>query len=108
LKVSASYNAGRITQNVIVWFSDRFFPLRRNREDLQWETQPKIQRVAFRKLVMLHAAHKLSDFAGTGNSLEGLSGEREGQHAVRINRQYRLCFIWLDGNASEVEIVDYH
>ncbi len=67
-----------------------------------------LQRVAFRKLVMLHAAHVLSDLAGPGNSLEALSGDREGQHAIRVNDRYRLCFVWSDGNASNVEIVDYH
>ncbi len=67
-----------------------------------------IQRAAFRKLVMLHAAKALSDLAGVGNSLEALTGDREGQHAIRVNLQYRLCFVWSDGNAGNVEIVDYH
>jgi len=67
-----------------------------------------IQRVAFRKLVMLHAAKALSDLAGVGNSLEALAGDRKGQHAIRVNLQYRLCFVWSDGNASNAEIVDYH
>ncbi len=67
-----------------------------------------IQRVAFRKLVMLHAAHALGDLAGPGNSLEALTGDRQGQHAIRVNSQYRLCFVWADGNASNAEIVDYH
>jgi proteic killer suppression protein len=43
-----------------------------------------------------------------GNRLEALTGNRKGQHSIRINDQYRLCFIWLNGDASEVEIVDYH
>ena len=67
-----------------------------------------IQRVAFRKLVMLHAAGLLSDLGGVGNSLEALTGDRKGQYAIRINSQFRLCFVWSDGNATEVEIVDYH
>ena len=67
-----------------------------------------IQRAAFRKLVMLHAAKTLSDLAGAGNSLEALTEDRKGQHAIRISLKYRLCFVWLDGNAGEVEIVDYH
>jgi proteic killer suppression protein len=67
-----------------------------------------IQRAAFRKLVMLHAAKALSDMAGVGNSLEALAGDRKGQHAIRITSQYRLCFVWSNGNASNVEIVDYH
>jgi proteic killer suppression protein len=56
-----------------------------------------IQRVAFRKLVTLHAAEALSDLAGVGNSLEALGGDRKGRHAIRVNLQYRLCFVWLDG-----------
>jgi proteic killer suppression protein len=67
-----------------------------------------IQRVAFRKLVMLHAANALGDLAGVGNSLEALAGDRKGQHAIRVNSQYRLCFAWADRNAEDVEIVDYH
>ena len=57
---------------------------------------------------MLHAATALSDLAGVGNSLEALTGDRRGQHSIRISGQYRLCFVWLDGNAMDVEIVDYH
>lgn len=57
---------------------------------------------------MLHAANALSDLAGVGNSLEALTGDRTGQHAIRVNIQYRLCFTWSDGNAANVEIVDYH
>jgi proteic killer suppression protein len=67
-----------------------------------------IQRVAFRKLVMLHAAKTLSDLAGAGNSVEALTANRKGQHAIRVSLKYRLCFVWSDGNASDVEIVDYH
>ncbi|MGE0650530.1 MAG: type II toxin-antitoxin system RelE/ParE family toxin [Alphaproteobacteria bacterium] len=67
-----------------------------------------IARVARRKLDMLHAARLLSDLASPpGNRLEALSGDRKGQHAIRINDQFRLCFIWSDG-AEAVEIVDYH
>ncbi len=57
---------------------------------------------------MLHAAKALGDLAGPGNSLEALAGDRKGQHAIRINIQYRLCFVWSNGNAGSVEIVDYH
>jgi toxin HigB-1 len=67
-----------------------------------------IQRIAFRKLVMLHAAKTLSDLAGAGNSLEALTADRKGQHAIRVSLKYRLCFVWSDGNAGNVEIVDYH
>ena len=57
---------------------------------------------------MLHAAEKLSDLAGVSNSLEALTGDRKGQHAIHVNDRYRLCFIWTERDASEVEIVDYH
>ena len=68
-----------------------------------------IERVAFRKLQKLHAATLLSEMAfPPGNRLEAHKGRRTGQHSIRINEQWRLCFIWRDGNAYEVEIVDYH
>jgi proteic killer suppression protein len=66
-----------------------------------------VQRVAFRKLVMLHAAKALN-LAGASNSLEALAGDRKGQYAIRVDIQYRLCFVWSNGNAGNVEIVDYH
>jgi proteic killer suppression protein len=67
------------------------------------------ERVAQRKLTMLDAAVKLADLgAAPGNRLEALKGARMGQHAIRINDQYRLCFVWQRGDATEVEIVDYH
>lgn len=65
--------------------------------------------VARRKLEMLDAAHRLDDLrVPPGNRLEALKGDREGQHSVRINDQWRLCFVWRDGGADQVEIVDYH
>jgi toxin HigB-1 len=67
------------------------------------------QRVALRKLTQLENANELADMAvPPGNRLEPLSGDRKGQHSVRINDQYRVCFVWEDGDAYEVEIVDYH
>lgn len=64
---------------------------------------------AERKLAMLESASELTDLkVPPGNCLEALHGKREGQHSIRINRQWRLCFRWLDGHAHEVEIVDYH
>ncbi len=67
-----------------------------------------IQRVALRKLRQLDAAAELRDLAAPpGNRLEALHGEREGQHSIRINDQC-ICFVWQDGNAYDVEIVDYH
>jgi proteic killer suppression protein len=68
-----------------------------------------IQRVARRKLETLGAATSLADLkVPPGNRLEALKGERRGQHSIRINDQWRLCFRWKDGNAFDVEIGDYH
>ena len=65
--------------------------------------------VTKRKLAMLDAAIRLEDMrVPPGNHLEKLKGDRQGQHSIRINDQYRICFTWDDGNAYEVEIVDYH
>lgn len=70
---------------------------------------PDIQRKAAQKLALLHAAVTLQDLRiFPGNRLEKLRGNREGQYSIRINDQWRLCFYWEDGNASDVEIVDYH
>jgi proteic killer suppression protein len=61
------------------------------------------------KLLVLHAATDLRDLmAPPGNRLEKLRGDREGQHSIRINDQYRICFVWRSGDAYQVEIVDYH
>ena len=68
-----------------------------------------LQRAAQRKLAMLDAATSLQDLrVPPGNRLERLSGDRRGQHSIRINEQWRICFRWLRGDANEVEIVDYH
>lgn len=68
-----------------------------------------IQSVARRKLRMLNNARSLTDLrVPPANRLEVLRGERSGQHSIRINDQWRICFIWREGNAYEVEIVDYH
>jgi len=64
---------------------------------------------AMRKLQQLHAAPNLEFLrVPPGNRLEALSGDRAGQHSIRINDQWRVCFVWLDGHAWQVEIVDYH
>lgn len=69
----------------------------------------RIARVAQRKLQQVHAACQLRDLAVfPGNRLEALVGDRRGQHSIRINDQWRICFVWKDGDAYEVEIVDYH
>ena len=68
-----------------------------------------IERAARRKLEMLDAATTLGDLrALPGNRLEELVGNRKGQHSIRINDQFRICFVWRAGNAEQVEIVDYH
>jgi toxin HigB-1 len=65
--------------------------------------------VALRKLDMLDAATRLADLRSPpGNQLEALKGDRAGQHSIRINRQWRLCFRWTPNGPEEVEIVDYH
>jgi len=64
---------------------------------------------AKRKLQILDSAKDLKDLASPpGNRLEALRGERSGQHSIRINDQFRLCFRWKNGDAQEVEVVDYH
>lgn len=64
---------------------------------------------ALRKLDMLDAAVMLNDMASPpGNRLEALKGDRAGQHSIRINDQWRVCFVWTEGGPEQVEIVDYH
>lgn len=68
-----------------------------------------IARIATRKLAQLDAAETLEFLRSPpGNRLEALKGDRAGQYSIRINDQFRVCFKWLDGGASDVEIVDYH
>lgn len=68
-----------------------------------------LRRVAARKLAYLHAARDLEDLRlPPGNRLEALARDRKGQHSIRVNDQYRICFVWRDGNTHEVEITDYH
>ena len=68
-----------------------------------------IERVARRKLLYLNAAKRLEDLrVPPGNQLEALKGDRKGQHSIRINDQWRVCFRWHEGEVLEVEIVDYH
>ena len=87
----------------------------RCRETLQlWETGKSrrfssIASVALRKLVMLDAAENLEDLRiPPGNRLEALRGGRKGQHSIRINDQWRICFRWENGRVLHLEIVDYH
>jgi len=68
-----------------------------------------IEQVARRKLRLLDSASELRDLASPpGNRLEALHGDRKGQHSIRINDQWRICFVWRDSDVFEVEIVDYH
>ena len=70
---------------------------------------PNLQRVAQRKLAVLDAAERLEDLrVPPGNRLEKLSGDRAGQYSIRISGRWRVCFEWVEGDAYEVEIVDYH
>jgi len=79
------------------------------RAELSRRFPPAIQRNARRKLLMLHAATELRQMlVPPGNRLEALKGGRKGQHSIRVNDQWRICFSWHGGNAYEVEIVDYH
>lgn len=69
----------------------------------------RILRVALRKLAILDAAATLDDLrVPPGNRLEQLRGDRRGQHSIRINDQWRICFVWKDGGAEGVQVVDYH
>jgi proteic killer suppression protein len=70
---------------------------------------PDVQKVARRKLRMLNNALSLDDLRiPPANRLEALRGDRAGQYSIRINRQWRICFVWSNGDADAVEIVDYH
>lgn len=68
-----------------------------------------MQAVALRKLRMLNQSRSITDLrVPPGNRLEALKGNRQGQHSIRVNDQWRICFVWKDGGAEDVEIVDYH
>jgi proteic killer suppression protein len=70
---------------------------------------PRIERSALRKLAMQDAAESLNDLrVPPGNRLEALKGDRSGQHSIRVNQQWRICFVWTEAGAQDVEIVDYH
>lgn len=68
----------------------------------------QIEKVAMRKLAMLNAVSRLEDLRiPPANRLEALKGDRSGQHSIRVNDQYRVCFIWTDAGPASIEIVDY-
>ena len=80
-----------------------------------WETgksrriPASLRTVAWKKLAILNAAVELKNLTVLpGNFLEALTKDRRGQHSIRVNKQYRVCFRWLDNHAHDVEIVDYH
>ena len=78
-------------------------------EDERVPRYEAFERQARRKLLLLDAASRLDDLrVPPGNHLEALSGDRAGQHSIRINKQWRICFRWDGGDAFDVEIVDYH
>jgi len=84
--------------NTEALFNSRIVPQFRN-----------IERVARRKLLQLHASTELNSLRiPPGNRLEPLKGDRDGQHSIRINDQWRICFVWREDGAYAVEIVDYH
>ena len=83
--------------------------------ELLWKTgksrrvPANLRRSAWKKLAILNAVVALDNLrVPPGNRLEALTRDRDGQHSIRVNDQYRVCFRWLDGNAHDVEIVDYH
>ena len=78
-------------------------------EDREVSRFRAFERQARRKLLLLHRAASLQDLrVPPGNRLEALKGERKGQHSVRVNDRWRICFVWRGGDAFDVEIVDYH
>ena len=93
---------------VIVSFRDKATEALWSRRRVK-EFDPRIERVALRKPAMVHAAETLDDLrVPPGNRLEALTGDRAGQHSIRINQQWRVCFVWTMAGAADVEIVDYH
>jgi toxin HigB-1 len=77
--------------------------------EFSWKLPVEIQGTAKKKLDMIHAAELLIDLRiPPGNHLEELRGNREGQHSIRINENWRICFYWIDCDACDVEITDYH
>jgi len=80
-----------------------------NTKEARRSCPPNLWPVALRKLDQLDSAESLADLrVPPGNRLEALSGDRKGQHSIRINDQYRICFVWTEDEPDDVEIVDYH
>ncbi|MEW5774343.1 MAG: type II toxin-antitoxin system RelE/ParE family toxin [Thermodesulfobacteriota bacterium] len=92
---------------MIMSFRDRDTERIWNRHDVR-RLSPELQRAARRRLVMLDAAQRLEELLSPpGNRLEALKGDRAGQHSIRVNDQYRICFVWTGRDAEDVELVDY-
>jgi proteic killer suppression protein len=93
---------------VIKHFADRHTERLFNREPVR-RFPADLLHIMLRKLVALDAAEALEDLrVPPGNRLEKLKGRRSGQHSIRVNDQWRICFTWKDGDATAVKIVDYH
>lgn len=79
------------------------------RRDKVPSVDPRVQKAVIRKLAQIHAARFLDSLrVPPGNRLESLKGDRAGQHSIRLNDQWRICFTWTEGGAEDVELVDYH
>jgi proteic killer suppression protein len=106
---------GLVTHNVLRYTTAMIVSFHDSETETIWQGRRSrrlpadIQVVALRKLRLLNNARRLDDLrAPPENRLEALTRERRGRHAIRINDQWRICFLWKDNNAHEVEIVDYH
>ena len=102
--------AGTVTKTLSKWLAVKGYiseeVFRRERSRL---LPPDVQRRAHRKLLLVHAAERIDDVrVPPGNRLERLKGDRSGQHSIRINDQWRICFRWAGGDAFDVEITDYY
>jgi proteic killer suppression protein len=100
-------NAARYASQVIQSFADKQIELVWNREHVR-KFGADVQRIANRKLLILDAAENFNDLRiPPGNRLEQLHGNRQGQHSIRINDQWRICFTWISSGPTSVEITDY-
>lgn len=108
LDLSTQHNATRYAVRVIRSFGNALTECLWSRDRTK-KLDPRIERTALRKLAMLDAAEALEDLrVPPGNRLEAMRGDRAGQHSIRINQQWRICFVWTTAGPENVEIVDYH